>query len=178
MKRTKDRVNCTRLKSHASDWDLESMEWIPADGPLASGAGVSASANYTEVEPSEEDDEKDGLFVPSARTEHWLLQRRQAVSNLATDGAESAVLGWDAEPQSPPTSFCWTIWLSRNEVVFDKCKPRTLLQVLFRERSGSGSGRRYSALRKTRRCCGKFANYLKGQLSKSSLPLDGYRQVV
>jgi len=37
MKRTKDRINCTRLKSHASDWDLESMEWIPADGPLASG---------------------------------------------------------------------------------------------------------------------------------------------
>ena len=71
-----------------------------------------------------------------------------------------------------------TIWLSRNEVVFDKCKPKTFLQVLFRERSGSGSGRHYIALRKTRRSCGKFANYLKGQLSNSSLPLDGYRQVV
>ena len=35
-----------------------------------SPAGVSASANYTEAEPSEEDDENDGLFVPSARTEH------------------------------------------------------------------------------------------------------------
>jgi len=29
-------------------------------------------------------------------------------------------------------TLCWTIWLSRNEVVFDKCKPKTFLQVLFR----------------------------------------------
>ena len=29
-------------------------------------------------------------------------------------------------------ALCWTIWLTRNEVVFDKCRPKTFLQVLFR----------------------------------------------
>ena len=26
----------------------------------------------------------------------------------------------------------WTTWVTRNEVVFDKCRPKTFLQVLFR----------------------------------------------
>jgi len=26
----------------------------------------------------------------------------------------------------------WALWISRNEIVFDKCKPKSLLQVLFR----------------------------------------------
>ena len=30
------------------------------------------------------------------------------------------------------SALCWTIWLTRNEVVFDKCRPKTFLQVLFR----------------------------------------------
>ena len=29
-------------------------------------------------------------------------------------------------------AFCWAIWLTRNEVVFDKCRTKTFLQVLFR----------------------------------------------
>jgi hypothetical protein len=29
-------------------------------------------------------------------------------------------------------ALCWTIWLTRNEVIFDKCRPKTFLQVLFR----------------------------------------------
>jgi hypothetical protein len=29
-------------------------------------------------------------------------------------------------------ALLWTIWITRNEVVFDKCKPKSLLQVLFR----------------------------------------------
>jgi hypothetical protein len=28
-------------------------------------------------------------------------------------------------------ALCWIIWLTRNEVVFDKCRPKTFLQVLF-----------------------------------------------
>ena len=28
-------------------------------------------------------------------------------------------------------SLCWAIWLTRNETVFDKCRPKTFLQVLF-----------------------------------------------
>ena len=30
------------------------------------------------------------------------------------------------------TPFCWSIWLIRNEEVLDKCRPKSLLQVLFR----------------------------------------------
>jgi hypothetical protein len=29
-------------------------------------------------------------------------------------------------------ALCWTIWLTRNEVIFDKCRPKSFLQVLFR----------------------------------------------
>ena len=30
------------------------------------------------------------------------------------------------------SAMCWVIWLSRNDVVFNKCQPKTFLQVLFR----------------------------------------------
>jgi hypothetical protein len=30
------------------------------------------------------------------------------------------------------SALCSTIWITRNEVVFDKCRPKTFLQVLFR----------------------------------------------
>jgi len=30
------------------------------------------------------------------------------------------------------SALVWTIWLTRNEIVFDKCKLKSLLQVLFR----------------------------------------------
>jgi hypothetical protein len=29
-------------------------------------------------------------------------------------------------------ALCWAIWLTRNEVVFDKCRSKTFLQVLFK----------------------------------------------
>jgi hypothetical protein len=29
-------------------------------------------------------------------------------------------------------AICWEIWLSRNDTVFDKCSPKTYMQVLFR----------------------------------------------
>jgi hypothetical protein len=44
------------------------------------------------------------------------------------------------------SAICWAIWLTRNEVVFDKCRPKTFLQVLFRERIGSDSGQVYSGM--------------------------------
>jgi hypothetical protein len=28
-------------------------------------------------------------------------------------------------------ALLWAIWITRNEVIFDKCKPKSLLQVLF-----------------------------------------------
>ena len=30
------------------------------------------------------------------------------------------------------SALCWAIWITRNEVVFDKCRPKSFLQVLFR----------------------------------------------
>jgi hypothetical protein len=30
------------------------------------------------------------------------------------------------------SALCWTVWITRNEVVFDKCRPKYFLQVLFR----------------------------------------------
>jgi hypothetical protein len=30
-------------------------------------------------------------------------------------------------------AFCWAIWITRNDAIFDKGYPKTFLQVLFRE---------------------------------------------
>jgi hypothetical protein len=30
------------------------------------------------------------------------------------------------------SALCWAVWITRNEVVFDKCRPKSFLQVLFR----------------------------------------------
>jgi hypothetical protein len=43
-------------------------------------------------------------------------------------------------------ALCWTIWLTRNQVVFDKCRPKTFLQVLFREPIGYDSGQNYNGV--------------------------------
>jgi len=29
-------------------------------------------------------------------------------------------------------ALCWVIWLTTNDLVFNKCQPKTFLQVLFR----------------------------------------------
>jgi len=29
-------------------------------------------------------------------------------------------------------ALCWSLWISRNKIIFDKCRPKTLLQVLFK----------------------------------------------
>jgi len=29
-------------------------------------------------------------------------------------------------------AFCWALWLSRNDLTFNKCQSKTFLQVLFR----------------------------------------------
>jgi hypothetical protein len=38
------------------------------------------------------------------------------------------------------------VWLTRNEVVFDRCRPKSFLQILFREPTGSGNGRNCSGM--------------------------------
>jgi hypothetical protein len=36
---------------------------------------------------------------------------------------------------------CWAIWLSRNDVVFQRSKPNSCLLLIFRGAFGSGAGR-------------------------------------
>jgi hypothetical protein len=31
------------------------------------------------------------------------------------------------------SALCWEVWITRNEVVFDKCRPKSFLHVFFRE---------------------------------------------
>jgi hypothetical protein len=38
------------------------------------------------------------------------------------------------------SAICWVIWLTRNDVVFNKVLAPSYLQVIFRETSGSGFG--------------------------------------
>ena len=30
------------------------------------------------------------------------------------------------------SALCWAVWITQNEVVFDKCRPKSFLQVLFK----------------------------------------------
>jgi hypothetical protein len=36
--------------------------------------------------------------------------------------------------------LCWALWISRNDLVFHKSQYKSILQVMFRGRSGSGVG--------------------------------------
>jgi hypothetical protein len=39
------------------------------------------------------------------------------------------------------TAFCWALWISRNDSVFQKSQYKSILQVIFRGgHSGSGVG--------------------------------------
>jgi len=61
-----------------------------------------------------------GIVVPINMTElyqHW--------SKLGTKKYNSLLL-------TTAAALLWAIWITRNEVVFDKCRPKSLLQVLFR----------------------------------------------
>jgi hypothetical protein len=46
----------------------------------------------------------------------WLNQFRKKLKRQALAGA---------------SAFCWAIWLSRNDVVFDKSSAKTFMQVMF-----------------------------------------------
>jgi len=47
-------------------------------------------------------------------------------------------------------AVCWTIWRCRNNIIFNKIKVNSILQVIFRERTGYISGRSYSVMSKPR----------------------------
>jgi hypothetical protein len=37
-------------------------------------------------------------------------------------------------------ALCWALWISRNDLIFQKSRYKSVLQVIFRGRSGSGVG--------------------------------------
>ena len=47
-------------------------------------------------------------------------------------------------------ALCWAIFLSRNDLVFEKCFLKTYMQVLYREPIGAGSGRSCKGVKKAK----------------------------
>ncbi|WVZ90711.1 hypothetical protein U9M48_036990 [Paspalum notatum var. saurae] len=74
-------------------------------------------------------------FSPPQNVDHlfntWPNQRGRNLSMLLLIGA---------------AGFCWAIWLTRNDLVFNKSHPKTFLQVLFR---GTYWLRRWALLQRT-----------------------------
>ena len=78
--------------------------------------------------------------------------------------------------QTAASAICWTIWISRNEVVFDKCKPKSYLQVLFRERIGYANGL-YCSVMSINTLLSSNVSSLRRRHFESLRPLVGYRRV-
>jgi len=45
------------------------------------------------------------------------------------------------------SALCWTIWITRNEVVFDKCRPKNFCRFYSEELTGCGNGQSCSGVR-------------------------------
>jgi hypothetical protein len=59
------------------------------------------------------------------------------------------------------SALCWAIWLTRNDVVFDECQPKTFMQVLFR---GTHWLRRWALLQRS--------NYIKEMMIQTYQSLE------
>ena len=70
------------------------------------------------------------------------------------------------------SAMCWVIWLSRNDVIFNICQPKTFFQVLFRERIGYAIGHSCSTVRNKRRDWFRHVIYWSCWLFVSSHPMD------
>jgi hypothetical protein len=57
----------------------------------------------------------------------------ESIQHLFLDCAYAKLL-WRAVHMllTAASTLCWAIWITRNEVVFDKYRPKSFLQVLFR----------------------------------------------
>ena len=49
-------------------------------------------------------------------------------SNMASNDHNSLLL-------TAASTLCWAVWITRNEVVFDKCRPKYLFQLFFQGNS-------------------------------------------
>ena len=67
--------------------------------------------------------------------------------------------------------FCWAIWITRNDVVFDKGHPKTFLRVLFS--TGYGFGLYCSARMTTRNGFLMLTSYQNREPWSSSHRMDG-----
>jgi hypothetical protein len=66
----------------------------------------------------------------------WLIGKGTKVKRFLLAGASALV---------------WAIWLSRNEVVFDKAPQKSFMQVLSGQHIGSGYGVNWRSMTRTRR---------------------------
>jgi hypothetical protein len=66
------------------------------------------------------------------------------------------------------STLCWTVWITRNEVIFDKYRPKSFLQVLFR---GTHWLRQWAKLQR-----GAAGQHLESSACISSVSMDGYQQ--
>jgi hypothetical protein len=65
---------------------------------------------------------------------HITFGNRPPLSTNHLFGTWSNTLGGSLKRQLlvAALAFCWVIWLSRNNIVFDKAPSKTFLQVLYR----------------------------------------------
>jgi hypothetical protein len=48
-------------------------------------------------------------------------------------------------------ALCWAIWLSRNDIFFEKCSPKTYIQVLYRGTHWCRFWRNYKGVKRTKK---------------------------
>jgi hypothetical protein len=77
-----------------------------------------------------------GIVVPVNMTDlyqHWSkLETKKYDLLLLTAAATLLWAIWITRNEVVFDKCLWAIWITRNEVVFDKCRPKSLLQVLLR----------------------------------------------
>jgi hypothetical protein len=74
------------------------------------------------------------------------------------------------------SALCWAVWITRNEVVFDKCRPKSFCMYYSGELTGSDSGQSCSGMMIYETSWSQLANIWSHQLCISSVPMDGFQQ--
>jgi hypothetical protein len=56
----------------------------------------------------------------------------QSIDELFNRLSKLASKKYNALLLTAASALCWAVWITRNEVIFDKCRPKSFLQVLFK----------------------------------------------
>ena len=63
---------------------------------------------------------------------YCLEYRPQSIDDLFNRWTKMASKDHNSLLLTAASALCWAVWITRNEVVFDKCRPKSLLQLLFK----------------------------------------------